>query len=115
MLTQIELILLHMRTHGSITPLDAQSEYGIMRLGARIWDARKAGHNIVEETVAVKNRFGKICHVARYRLAAGAGQAEDAHLQTAIAKAETTAPAPFNPVLSEDAVRVGENLEMSLT
>ena len=36
--------------YGSITPLEAISGFGCYRLGARIWDLRKAGHEIETET-----------------------------------------------------------------
>ena len=45
-MTQTENILLHMKTHGSITPLEALNLSGCMRLGARIWDLRRAGVGI---------------------------------------------------------------------
>lgn len=67
--TQKEQILEHLEAHGSITPLEAQKLYGCMRLGARIWDLKHEGHEIVKEIVEVTTRKGK-AHVARYRLAA---------------------------------------------
>jgi len=67
--TQKEQILEHLEKFGSITPLEAQRFYGCMRLGARIWDLRKDGHNIVKEIVEVMTKTGK-AHVARYRLSA---------------------------------------------
>lgn len=48
-MTQTEMILGHLKEHGSITPLEAIRDYGIMRLGARIWDgtmSRKRTHKI---------------------------------------------------------------------
>lgn len=70
-MTQKELILDYMRKHGSITPLEAIRELGITRLGARIWDLiHKDGIEIVKESIAVKNRYGKESIVTRYRLAA---------------------------------------------
>lgn len=66
---QKEQILEHIEKYGSITPLEAQKLYGCMRLGARIWDLRKDGFEIVREIVEVETRSGK-AHVARYRMAA---------------------------------------------
>ena len=66
---QKDLILEHLEKFGSITPLEAQTLYGCMRLGARIWDLKHEGHEIVKEIVEVATRSGK-AHVARYRLAA---------------------------------------------
>lgn len=40
-MTQTEKVLRHMKRFGSITPLEAMEEYGIMRLGARIWDLKR--------------------------------------------------------------------------
>ena len=66
---QKEQILEHIEKYGSITPLEAQRLYGCMRLGARIWDLRKDGYEIVREIVEVETRSGK-ARVARYRMAA---------------------------------------------
>ena len=46
-----------------ITPMDALENFGCFRLGARIYDLRKAGMDIVTEIVTTTR--GK--HVARYR------------------------------------------------
>lgn len=67
--TQKDMILEHLEKNGSITPLEAQKLYGCMRLGARIWDLRHEGHEIIREIVEVSTRTGK-ARVARYRLAA---------------------------------------------
>lgn len=66
---QKDQILEHIEKYGSITPLEAQRLYGCMRLGARIWDLRKDGYEIVREIVEVETRSGK-ARVARYRMAA---------------------------------------------
>ena len=66
--TQCEKVLRHLRTFGSITPMEAMQEYGIMRLGARCWDLRNSGIPVVSEIVAGKNRFGETTHYAKYRL-----------------------------------------------
>lgn len=65
---QKDLILSYMEQFGSITPLEAQTVIGCMRLGARIWDLRRDGHNIVKEMVEVQTRNGGKATVARYRL-----------------------------------------------
>jgi hypothetical protein len=46
---QAKDILHHIELHGSITPLEALQLYGCFRLGARIWDLRSQGHNIINE------------------------------------------------------------------
>lgn len=66
---QCERVLEHLKTYGSITPLEAQELYGIMRLGARIWDLRhKDGVKIRKETKTSKNRYGEATHFASYIL-----------------------------------------------
>lgn len=65
---QTEVIKEHLDTWGSITPLEALQEYGIMRLASRINDLKKQGVVIRAETVHAKNRFGRPVTYARYRL-----------------------------------------------
>jgi hypothetical protein len=67
-MTQTEKILDYMERHGSITPLEAMNELGIMRLGARIFDLKESGIEIITETVTGKNRDGETTRFARYRL-----------------------------------------------
>lgn len=71
MASQCELILMHMLKYGSITHLEAESEYGCTRLAARIADLRERGYSIRSEMVEGKNRYKKTTHYARYRLAGG--------------------------------------------
>lgn len=67
-MTQTEKILDYMERHGSITPLEAMNELGVMRLGARIFDLKESGIEIITETVTGKNRDGETTRFARYRL-----------------------------------------------
>ncbi len=67
-MTQNERILRHLRDNGSITPLDALSEYGIMRLASRISDLRSRGYDISREMVQGRNRYGEATRYARYTL-----------------------------------------------
>lgn len=69
MATQCDLILMHMKKYGSITHLEAESEYGIARLASRINDLRRLGYAIESEMITGKNRLGENTHYARYRLA----------------------------------------------
>lgn len=66
-MTQEQRILDYLDEFGSITPLEAMRDLGIMRLGARIFDLKASGYAIVKDTVAVKNRFGELTRIARYR------------------------------------------------
>ena len=67
-MTQNERILRHLNDYGSITSLEAMTEYGIMRLASRINDLHKLGYPIVCETETGKNRYGETTRYARYRL-----------------------------------------------
>lgn len=60
-MTQSEAILEHLKSGKSLTPIDALNLFGCFRLGARILDLKKEGHNIVTEIV---HENGK--HFARY-------------------------------------------------
>lgn len=73
-LTQSMKILKYMMDFGSITPIEAMKDLGVMRLGARIWDLEQEGFEIVHERESGKNRYGEKTSYARYRLKkAGAG------------------------------------------
>lgn len=67
--SQKSLVLEYIERNGSITPLEAQKHIGCLRLGARIWDLKHDGYNIVTEMVRVPTRRGW-AFVARYSLAA---------------------------------------------
>lgn len=66
--TQNERIIDYMTEFGGITQLEALRDLGCMRLASRISDLRRKGHIIVSERVAVKNRFGEVSYIKRYRL-----------------------------------------------
>ena len=61
-------VLQLLRERGSITPLEALHEFGCMRLGARIWDLRHEGYDIVTDTVVAKDKNGERMSYARYVL-----------------------------------------------
>lgn len=61
--TQNQRILAHLFANGAITPMDALRQYGVMRLGARIYDLKKMGVPIVREMV-----YDDGVGYARYRL-----------------------------------------------
>lgn len=67
--TQEERVLEYMQRFGYITTLDAFNDLGITRLSAKIFNLRKAGYEIPDETIKVKNRFGEEVHVKKYMLA----------------------------------------------
>ena len=67
-MSQIKEIRAHLESGEAITPIGALSEYGCFRLGARIYDLRRAGLAIETELVQRKER-----RFARYRLAMPSG------------------------------------------
>lgn len=69
-MTQVERIIRHMEDHGSITSLDAMTEYGIMRLASRINDLKAMGFNVKRVMESAKNRYGEPVSYARYYLEA---------------------------------------------
>ena len=68
-LTQCERIVRHLNDHGSITSLEAMSEYGIMRLASRINDLKSMGYPIHSERMTGKNRYNETTSYSVYRLA----------------------------------------------
>lgn len=64
--TQLEAIRKHLKSGKSLTPLEALRKFGSLRLGARVWELKRAGMVIEKRMVEVSG--GK--KVARYRVAA---------------------------------------------
>lgn len=67
-MTQCEMILKHLEKYGSITSVEAMSEYGIARLASRINDLKKSGVPIKKRMVKAKNRFDEPVAFAEYSL-----------------------------------------------
>ena len=65
-LSQKERILRHLKDFGSITPQEAIADYGVYRLGARIWDLKHDGHLIETQYIGARNRYGEPTHFAKY-------------------------------------------------
>ena len=63
-MTQADSILAHLKRKGTITPQEALLQHSCMRLAARVWDLRNAGHNIVTDIVETSSG----ARVARYWL-----------------------------------------------
>ena len=64
-MTQKDTIINHINQYGSITPLEALTRYGIMRLASRVNDLRNEGFRIVSD---MKVHDGR--RYASYRLEA---------------------------------------------
>lgn len=67
-MTQKEQIIDYLERNGSITPLQAEKELGIMRLASRIWDITNSGYVVLKRTVRGINRIGKVTKYAQYYL-----------------------------------------------
>lgn len=67
-MTQTNRILQYMRNFGSITPLEALKEFGVLRLGAIIYNLRRAGFDIETDMVNDIGRYGNKITYARYIL-----------------------------------------------
>jgi len=68
-MTQCDMILRYMQDFGSISQIEAASEFGCYRLSGRIYDLRARGYAITKEMQSKKNRYGKSVSFARYSLA----------------------------------------------
>ena len=64
--TQCERIKQYIEDFGSITTLEAITELGVVRLGARISEMRANDVPIKDKPEVVKNRYGEKCHIKRY-------------------------------------------------
>ena len=62
---QKQRVLDYIRETGSITPLEALKELGVMRLSDVVFKLKKDGYLIKTELVPVQTRYG-IAHVAKY-------------------------------------------------
>ena len=65
-MTQCERIMDYIDRFGSITPVEAFNDLGIMRLASRICDIEKSGTAIGRKMETAKNRYGENIHYMRY-------------------------------------------------
>lgn len=66
--TQNKAILNHLMSGKEISPQVAMTEFGCLRLGARIYDLREQGYPIMTTMRVAKNRFGRKVQYASYKL-----------------------------------------------
>ena len=66
--SQENQILQYMREHKEITGLDAQREFGCMRLPARISVLEDQGYKFTRESIKVRNQNGEHVRVTAYGL-----------------------------------------------
>jgi len=67
-MTQNSIILSHLKSGKSITPLEALKLCGSLRLSERIRELQFAGNKISKHWVTVETRFGKRARVMEYFL-----------------------------------------------
>ena len=76
--TQCQRIIQYMHDFGSITTLEAFTELGVVRLGARISELKSDGWDIEKKTIKGVNRYGEPVHFAKYSLAVYEGEEKTA-------------------------------------
>lgn len=64
--TQYDKVLRYIDEHGSITPMEAFSEFGITRLAARVNELQRKGIILERKMESGKNRFGENVRYMRY-------------------------------------------------
>ena len=65
-MTQAEQVWQYIQDYGSITPVEAMADLGVMRLASRIHDLGRMGYPIKREMITGKNRYGKKVHYMMY-------------------------------------------------
>tara|TARA_R110000851_G_scaffold114153_2_gene239116 strand:- start:8128 stop:8367 length:240 start_codon:yes stop_codon:yes gene_type:complete len=65
---QKQKVMRHLNNYGSITPLDAFRDYGIMRLAAVVFNLKEDGYDIDSEMISSSNRFGEKVNFSEYKL-----------------------------------------------
>lgn len=68
-MTQAEQIFMYMKTHGTITTIQASKELDITKLPTRIGEMKRSGIAINTEIVHDVNKHGTPTRYARYSLA----------------------------------------------
>ena len=67
-MSQSKAVLNHLLSGKPLSQLEATQKYGATRLGAIIFNLRKAGHVISTELVHTPNRYGNTSNYAIYKL-----------------------------------------------
>ena len=66
--TQTKVILQHLKSGKEITQLEATQKYGVLRLGAIIFNLRKDGYIISTKIMHDPNRYGNTSNYGVYKL-----------------------------------------------
>lgn len=67
-MTKTQAVLEWLKTHASISSMEAIENFGATRLSAIIFNLRKRGHTIETVMVDGRDRFGNSVRYARYYL-----------------------------------------------
>jgi hypothetical protein len=67
-MSQHDIVLEHLKEHGSISSMEAFTKYYITRLSAVIFDLRADGYEIETNMVHKKRKSGEQVHYAVYKL-----------------------------------------------
>ena len=65
-MTQTQKVKRYIDSFGSITPVQAMKDLGIMRLAARINDLEKQGMKLERKMIYDRNRWGDPVHYMKY-------------------------------------------------
>lgn len=79
-MTKTQAVLDWLKTHASISSMDAIQSFGATRLSAIIFDLRKRGYNIETVKCEGTDRFGNKMTFARYYLRDDANSQQDEKL-----------------------------------
>lgn len=66
--THKKIVLKHLQTGKELSQLEATQKYGILRLGAIIFNLRKEGYKIVTRMEHKPNRYGNTSNYGVYKL-----------------------------------------------
>ena len=67
-MSQYEIVLKHLKQGKEISQLEATKKYGILRLGAIIFNMRQDGYLISTRIERKPNRYGHVSNYAVYKL-----------------------------------------------
>lgn len=66
--SQYNMVFNHLVKHGSINTMEAIKNYGVLRLGALIFNLREGGVNIKTDVHIFTNKHGRKSSIAKYVL-----------------------------------------------
>lgn len=67
-MSQSKVVLKHLQSGKTISQREATKKYGILRLGAIIFNLRKEGYKIITLMEHKPNRYGNTSHFGVYKL-----------------------------------------------